>query len=190
VQDEAEDAAQEETEEILEGAITEGLLTAADIAIFPVGITESAAAKISGAAQRLVCGMSAEALRVVGGPNAPNLVGTFCQAVQAGDSAMVRAALPAIVKIASNFSANCIIGMQLDQEPFTFGDGESLDGALLHDVGMLSVLHGADESELTFALAGVEPGDLQASAVSENIPSLALIPTAAAVVAGFWMLTH
>lgn len=188
-QEVTEEAAQEATEEALEGALLAGLTEAAEIAVFPAGITENNAQKIAGAAQRLVCGMSIEALQALGGPKAPNVVGTFCQAIAANDSAIVRASLPFVVQLAAHFSANCVMGLQLDTEPFTFGEAD-LDGTLLHDIGMLSVLNEADSQDLAFALAGVEPGDLDAASASVSMSHLALLPAGIAVLAGFWMLTR
>jgi hypothetical protein len=98
----ATEAATEEVEEALEGAgFFGGFREAADVALAPATMTENVARRIAGAAQRMVCGMSAPALAAIGGLEAINVAGTLCRAITVGDETAVRAVLPSVVQIAA-----------------------------------------------------------------------------------------
>ena len=108
---EAQEAATEAETEAIEGALADegllgGFMEAVPEAAVPEAMELTTARKISIAAQRMVCQMSAPAIAAIGGPAAVNVAGTFCRALRSGDEATVRATLPTVVEIAAAASAS------------------------------------------------------------------------------------
>jgi hypothetical protein len=85
-------------------------------AVAPEAMDLPMARKISGAAQRAVCAMPGSAVAAIGGPQAINVVGSFCRALNAGDDATVRATLPTVVVLASR-TAQDVAGQAMNPVP-------------------------------------------------------------------------
>jgi hypothetical protein len=193
---EAEEEATATDTEAMEGALAglgmlAGFAGVAEEAVAPASMTETTAKRIAGAAQRMVCGMSAPALNAIGGLEAVNAAGTLCRAAAAGDEAAVRAVLPSVVQIASRAAstfATTALNMGVRNEGGLPNDG--FGGSLAadpSDMGALLAFDGADPEGLAYGLAGVTPDDLAAEASATEVPVLALLPAVALAAVGFWM---
>jgi hypothetical protein len=107
---EAQEAATAAETEAMEGALADegllgGFMEAVPDAVVPEAMELTTARKLSIAAHRMVCQMSAPAIAAIGGPAAVHVAGTFCRALKVGDEATVRATLPTVVEIAAAASA-------------------------------------------------------------------------------------
>jgi hypothetical protein len=169
--------------------VVQGFMEAAPAAAAPEVMTSAMAAKLANSARKMICGMSAPAIAAIGGIEAVNVAGVFCQAAAAGDETALRATLPTAVQIASRRSGDIARALHSGIPVAGFGDSE--DGMLgLDDVGMLAAFEGADFEGLQFGLAGITPDELAAVESSAEISALAFLPMGIAVLAGLWMLRH
>lgn len=133
-----------------------------------------AAVKVANATASSLC---RDGKAVAGGAQSAS----FCRAMKMKDSANVRKYLPAAVQQAAQRAASV---QQTYSQVRTAATQSGLSAA---DIQLLASLHGADTNDLSFALAGVDSGELGAFTTSE---ALAAVPIAVAVAAGLWMLTR
>lgn len=107
----------------------------------------------------------------------------FCRAMKAKDEFSARKYLPAAVQTAANRAKAAqqlyVQAAAVAQQPLKGADP---------DTNLLASLSGAGTEELSFALAGVDPGEIGAVATSSEL--LALAPLALVVAAGVFMLTR
>lgn len=108
----------------------------------------------------------------------------FCKAVKMKDSVNVRRFLPSAVQQAAQRAATA---QQMYAQARATAAQPLKGFEAAGDVDLLASLHGADSTDLAFALAGVEPGELGAFDTKEL---LAVTPVAIAVATGLWMLTR
>jgi hypothetical protein len=192
---EAEEMANEEETAAMEGVLRglgmyDGFMEAAQAAAAPSAMDKTTAQKIAGASHRLICQAPEATLRAIGGPKAPQVVGSFCRALEIGHDAGVRATLPTIVQIAAQYAVSDQATSRIMPTEGFGGLGCASCGIDGHDLGMLAAFAGADPDELEYGLAEVGAEEVKASDDAKSMPMLALLPVAAAVLAGFWMATH
>ncbi len=106
---------------------------------------------------------------------------SFCRAMKMKDSVRVRKYLPAAVQQAARRAA---AARRTYSQVRTAATQSGLSAA---DIELLASLHGTDPNDLSFALAGVDSGELGAFTTGD---ALAAAPIAVAVAAGLWMLTR
>lgn len=102
----------------------------------------------------------------------------FCRAVKFKDQVSIRKYLPNAVQQAAQRAAAA-------RATYNRARAAAMSDA---DTNLLAGLAGADQGDLAFALAGVDPNEISGAVTTTDM--LAMAPVAAAVAAGLWMLTR
>ena len=133
-----------------------------------------AALKVANATSSVLCKDGAAA----GGNATAN---SFCRAVKAKDQLTIRRLLPQATAIASTVSKAQQIRAAYRGQPVTAPVAEA-------ETNMLSALYGANPDELSYALAGVDPGEIGAAVTTRD--AVVIVPIALAVIVGLRALSR